>query len=548
MPYRQKWLLPLGMDLLHDPAFNKGTAFTEEERDALKLRGLLPPHVFTPEQQEERVMENFYRSDSDLQKYIFLMSLLDRNETLFYRILSKHVSEMMPIIYTPTVGEACKKYAHIFRRPRGLYISLNDRGRIKNVLANWPAQDVRIIVVTDGERILGLGDLGADGMGIPVGKLNLYTVCAGVDPARCLPITLDVGTENTALRSDPLYIGLSQPRARGAEFDEFIEEFVAAVEDRYPNVVLQFEDFGRTNAFRLLERFRDRLCVFNDDIQGTGAVALAGLMAAARYLEKPLATHRALFVGAGEAGVGIAKALSAKLVKEGLSEHDARGQCWMVDSQGLITSSRAKLEDHKRPFAHDYPPATDLLQVVAELKPSILIGASAQAGVFTEAVVREMASHCDRPIIFALSNPTSKAECTAEQAYSWTEGRGLFASGSPFPPVELDGHVHTSGQGNNAYIFPGVGLGAILSAARHVTDDMFMAAAETLSAIVDDQSLDSGCLYPPLSRMREISAQIAAAVIRTAQEQGLARKTLPEDLEEYARKMMYEPEYPDYMV
>ncbi len=545
MAYRQKWLLPLGMDLLHDPAFNKGTAFTETERDALKLRGLLPPRVFTVEQQEERVMENFRRSDSSLQKYIFLLSLLDRNETLFYRVVSNNIAEMMPIIYTPTVGEACKKYAHIFRRPRGLYISLNDRGRIQNVLANWPAQDVRIIVVTDGERILGLGDLGADGMGIPVGKLNLYTVCAGVDPARCLPITLDVGTENAELLADPLYIGLPQPRARGEEYDSFIEEFVSAVENRYPNVVLQFEDFGRANAFRLLERYRERLCTFNDDIQGTGAVALAGLMAASRHLQKPLAEHTALFVGAGEAGVGMANALTAQLIREGLSEKEARGRCWMVDSHGLVVSARENLEAHKQKFAHDHPPLANLDAVVAELKPSILVGASAQTGLFSEAIVREMADLCDRPIIFSLSNPTSKAECTAEQAYTWTGGRAIFASGSPFEPVELDGHRHVPGQGNNAYIFPGVGLGAILSAARHVTDDMFMAAAETLAAMVDDETLASGCLYPPLSQMHEISASIAATVMRTAKEQGLARRTLPDDLLDYARKMMYQPEYPD---
>lgn len=546
MPYRQKWLLPLGMDLLHDPVFNKGTAFTDEERDALKLRGLLPPRVFTAKEQEQRVLENFREADSDLQKYIFLMSLLDRNETLFYRLVIRHLPEMMPIIYTPTVGEACKRYAHIFRRPRGLYVSLNDRGRIRNVLANWPAQDVRIIVVTDGERILGLGDLGADGMGIPVGKLNLYTICAGIDPERCLPITLDVGTNNEELRSDPLYIGLSQPRARGEDYDAFMEEFVSAIEDRYPNVVLQFEDFGRTNAFRLLERYRDRLCSFNDDIQGTGAVALAGLIAAARFLNKPLAEHRALFVGAGEAGVGIAEALTAELMREGLSEADARARCVMVDSRGLIVQSRSDLELHKQPFAIDHAPMADLTEIVADIKPSILIGASAQPGMFTESVVREMARHSERPVVFALSNPTSKAECTAEQAYAWTAGRALFASGSPFPPVEIDGQKHVPGQGNNAYIFPGVGLGAILCAARHVTNEMFMAAAETVASMVDDESLEDGCLYPPLSRMRDISAAIAVSVIQCAQAEGLARKQLPDDLAEYVQKMMYVPEYPDY--
>jgi malate dehydrogenase (oxaloacetate-decarboxylating)(NADP+) len=548
VPYRQKWLLPMGPDLLHDPVLNKGTAFTEAERDALRLRGLLPPRVFTPDEQETRVMENFRSAESNLQKYIFLMALLDRNQTLFYRIVLRHVAEMMPIIYTPTVGEACKRYAHIFRRPRGLYISLNDRGRIQRVLANWPAQDVRIIVVTDGERILGLGDLGADGMGIPIGKLNLYTVCAGVDPDRCLPITLDAGTDNQELLNDSLYIGLSRPRARGAEYDEFIEEFVTAVEDRFPKVILQFEDFGRANAFRLLARYRDQLCAFNDDIQGTGAVALAGLLAASRLLNAPLTEQRLLFVGAGEAGVGIAHAVTAAMVKAGANEADARGRCWMVDSKGLVVQGRPNLEEHKQPFARDHAPETDLQAIVAEWKPTALIGASAQPGIFGEDIVRETAKHCERPIIFALSNPTAKAECTAEQAYAWTDGRALFASGSPFAPVDFNGKTHVPGQGNNAYIFPGVGLGAILAAARHVTDEMFMAAAETLARLVDEASLETGCLYPPLSKMRDISAAIAEGVMTTAQTQGLARKTLPDDLANYVREMMYEPDYPEYDV
>ena len=535
-----------GVDLLHNPALNKGTAFSEAERDALHLRGLLPPHVHTQEEQVMRVMENFHRKQDNLEKYIHLMALQDRNETLFYRVVLDHIEETMPIIYTPTVGEGCQAYGHIFRRPRGMYIAANDQGRVADVLRNWSCDDVRIIVVTDGERILGLGDLGAAGMGIPVGKLSLYTACAGVHPGLCLPVTLDVGTDNEPLLHDPLYIGIRQHRLRGEAYDALVDEFMAAAHEVFPHVLVQFEDFANRNAFRLLNKYRDRFCTFNDDIQGTGAVALAGLYSALRITGGQLPEQTVLFLGAGEAAIGIANLIVAAMVGEGLSEEEARGRCWLVDSGGLVVQDRAGLAGHKLPYAHAHAPLSDFLSAVEALKPTAIIGVSGQHGAFTQPVLAAMARLNEQPIIFALSNPTSKAECTAEQAYSWTEGRAIFASGSPFAPVTLEGKTYVPGQGNNAYIFPGVGLGAIACGARLVTDEMFFAAARALAEQVSESDLARGLIYPPLTEIREVSAGIAVAVAEVAYRRGLAAQPKPADLRAYMEAQMYVPSYQSY--
>jgi malate dehydrogenase (oxaloacetate-decarboxylating)(NADP+) len=539
--------LPTGIALLHDPILNKGTAFTEAERDALALRGLLPPHVCTPAEQAQRVLENFRRKPSALEKYINLTALHDRNETLFYRIVCDNPDEMLPIIYTPTVGLACQQFGHIFQRPRGLFVSIDDLGRVEQVLRNWPYRDVAMIVVTDGERILGLGDQGANGMGIPVGKLALYTACAGVDPRRCLPVVLDVGTNNPALLADPLYIGLARERVRGERYDALVDEFIEATQKVFPGVVVQFEDFANQNAFRLLRKWRDRICTFNDDIQGTAAVALAGVLAALRVTGQGLAEQRLLFMGAGEAATGIADLAVGAMVEEGLDEATARYRCWLFDSKGLVTAARTDLAEHKQPYAHEHRRIERFADAVRELQPTAIIGVAATAGTFTEEVVREMARINARPIVFALSNPTSKSECTAEQAYRWSDGRALFASGSPFDPVTLDGRSFVPRQGNNSYIFPGVGLGAIVSRARHVTDEMFMAAAHALVDQVSAADLAQGSLYPPLSKVREVSAHIAAAVARVAFDTGLAGVARPDDLLAFVKAQMYEPEYAQYV-
>jgi len=532
-----------GIDLLHDPLRNKGTAFSEGERDALGLRGLLPPRVLTIDDQERRVLANFERIRDQLDRYIYMIALQDRNETLFYRTVIDHVEQMLPIIYTPTVGEACRRFGNIFRRSRGLYVSDQDRGRVAELVANWPRKDIDVIVVTDGERILGLGDLGAYGMGIPIGKLSLYTACAGIHPARCLPVMLDVGTNNEALRADPLYIGLVQPRVRGDAYLELVEEFVRAVTEAFPGVLVQFEDFATENAFALLRRYRDRVTAFNDDIQGTAAVTLAGLLAAGRISGRPLVDQHLLFLGAGAAAVGIADLIVGAMVRDGLDEAAARSRCWFVDSKGLVVGSRTDLAQHKLPYAHDHAFIPDLLQAVQTLSPTGLIGVSAQPRTFTEPVLRAMAAANERPIVFALSNPTSKAECTAEEAYRSTEGRAVFASGSPFDPVEYAGRRHVPGQGNNAYVFPGVGLGVVVSKARRVTDEMFHAAARTLADRVLAESLERGTVYPSLTTIRSVSHAIAVAVAQVAYDAGLATRPRPADLDQAVRAAMYEPVY-----
>lgn len=535
-----------GVKLLHDPVRNKGTAFTEAERDLLGLRGLLPPRVHTQEQQVIRVLENLRSKTSDLERYIYLVSLQDRNETLFYRVVVDHLKEMMPLIYTPTVGLACQTYGHIYRRPRGLFLSADDRGRFSQVLRNWPHPDVRIIVVTDGQRILGLGDLGADGMGIPIGKLSLYTACAGIHPTQCLPITLDVGTDNPDLLHDPLYIGIQRKRIHGAAYDELIEEFVSSVLEVFPDSVIQLEDFATKNAFTLLERYRNRVCVFDDDIQGTAGVGLAGIFSALRLTGGNIRDTRFLFLGAGEAGIGMGQLIVAALKREGISEAEARRRCWFYDSRGLVTSDRTDLAAHKKAFAHDHAPCRDFLDAVRTLKPRAIIGVSGVPGSFSRPVLEAMAELNQRPIVFALSNPTSKSECTAEQAYAWTGGRAIFASGSPFDPVDYDGRTFVPGQGNNAYIFPGVGLGIIASRARHVSDEMFLVAADALAKEVSENDLRLGRIYPSLGRIRDVSANIALAVAEIAYERGLAPGERPNDLAQHIRSSMFYPGYTDY--
>jgi malate dehydrogenase (oxaloacetate-decarboxylating)(NADP+) len=538
---------PKGIDVLHDERLNKGIAFTEEERDALKLRGLLPPRVNDLKEQVERVLANFHAKPTPLEKYIFMIGLQDRNETLFYRTVIDNIDVMMPIIYTPTVGEACAKFGLIFRRPRGLYITARDRGRIAKILRNWPVKDVAIVVVTDGERILGLGDLGADGMGIPIGKLSLYTACAGVDPSHALPITIDVGTNNQDLLNDPLYIGLRQERLRGKEYDQLIDEFVRAVRKVFPGTLIQFEDFATANAFRLLHKYRGKICTFNDDIQGTAAVTLAGILGASRITGQNLTQQRLLFFGAGEAGVGIADLIVSAMVREGMSLEAAKDRMWFFDSKGLVVKSRKDLASHKKPFARDHAFLTDLLEAVRACRPTGIIGVSGKPQSFTEPIVREMAKINQRPIVFALSNPTSKAECTAEQAYTWTEGRAIYASGSPFDPVTFQGRTHVPTQGNNSYIFPGLGLGVILSGASHVTDDMFYTAARAVANMTTEPMLAKGSLLPPLEKIRDVSATIATAVAEYAWIEGLATKPRPDDIMAYVRAHMYDPKYELYV-
>ncbi|MCB8960777.1 MAG: NAD-dependent malic enzyme [Ardenticatenales bacterium] len=532
-----------GTQLLHDPDQNKGTAFSQQEREQFGLRGLLPPRIFSQGEQVQRVMDSFQRQTSDIEKYVFMMSLKDRNLGLFYRVVLDHLETMMPIIYTPTVGKACQLYSHIFQRSQGLYISAADRGHIAEIVHNWPHEDVRVVVVTDGERILGLGDLGADGMGIPVGKLALYTACAGIPPLSTLPITLDVGTNNEILRQDPLYVGLPQRRLRGAAYEELVEEFVTAVLARFPQALIQFEDFATDNAFHFLANYRERICMFNDDIQGTAGVTLAALYAAMRLTGGRLSEQRLLFLGAGEAGTGIADLVVSALGDEGVSAAVARRQCWFVDSRGLVVASRDDLAAYKLPYAHEHPFLPDFLTAVRTLKPTIIIGASGQPGLFNEAVLTEMAALNERPIIFSLSNPTSKSECTAEQAYRHTDGRAIFASGSPFAPVTWQGQTLAPAQGNNAYVFPGVGLGVLVSGARLVTDSMFMAAARTLAALTTPADLAEGRILPALSRIREVSAHIAVAVAEVAYAEGLAGVDRPVDLLTAVEQAMYWPYY-----
>ncbi|MDP1559044.1 MAG: NAD-dependent malic enzyme [Nitrosomonas sp.] len=531
-----------GKTLLDDPALTKSTAFSREERDRYGLRGLLPYDIADINKQKMRVLGSMRCKNSDIEKYIFLSALLERNQRLFYRTMIDHIEEIMPLVYTPTVGEACKEFAHIFRKPQGLYITPEDRGNIVSLFGNWPETDVRIIVITDGERILGLGDLGANGMGIPIGKIALYIACAGINPAQCMPVMLDVGTNNLSLRDDPLYLGYPFPRLTGDAYRSLVDEFVNAVQSCYPKALIQFEDFLTPNAFEFLDRYGKEVRCFNDDIQGTAAVTLAGVYTSGQITHKKFSDLTIMFLGTGSAASGIADLMVSAFCKIGLSEEQAKARLWFVDSKGLVVSGRKDIKPRIRPFAHDYP-ACSFLDAVSAIKPDVLIGATGVAGTFDENIIRKMTEFNEHPVIIALSNPTSHTECTAEEAYRWSGGRAVFASGSPFQAVKYGDKVFKPAQGNNAYIFPGIGLGMQASAARLVSPAMFLAAAEVLASTVLPEEINVGAIYPPLTRIREVSHAIAVAVCRVALSEGLAENDLPDDLPAFVRALMYEPGY-----
>lgn len=532
----------LGYDAINNGATNKSTAFTLEERQALGLRGLLPYNVCDQESQITRALENMRRKTRDIEKYIFLSALQGRNQHLYYRTVIDNIEEIMPLIYTPTVGQACKEFAHIFRQPKGFYITPDDKGSIREMLDNWPGDDVRVLVITDGQRILGLGDLGANGMGIPIGKLALYVACAGIDPDYCLPVMFDVGTNNQELLDDPLYLGYPHKRLEGKDYEDLMEEFVVAVQDKYPGVLIQFEDFLTPNAYKLLEIYRDRTLSFNDDIQGTAAVTLSGVYASTRISGHQFKDLRIMFLGAGSAATGIGDLMVAAFMEAGLSREEAQARLWFVDRKGLVVKSREKLAPHNVPYAHDHE-AMDFESAIKDIKPHILIGATGTPGIFTESVIKAMVELNERPAIFALSNPTSRAECTAENAYQWSDGKAIFTSGSPFDAVTHNGKLLKPGQGNNAYIFPGIGLGAIACRATTISDEMFLASARTLADMVDAKDLDTATLYPPLTDIREASLNIAVAVAEKAYEQNLAQEPKPENLREFIAEQMYDARY-----
>lgn len=531
-----------GYDIINNPALNISTAFSHEQRKQLGLQGLLPHKICSMEVQEQRVLENLRRKNLDIERYIFLVALMDRNEKLFYHTVLNNIEEIMPLIYTPTVGQACKEFAHIFRKPQGFYITPDDRGSIRQILDNWPEDDIRVIVVTDGQRILGLGDLGANGMGIPVGKLSLYCACAGIHPHQCLPVMLDVGTNNESLLNDPLYLGYPQHRIEGDDYLSLVEEFVSAVQHKFPKSLLQFEDFLTPNAYHLLNLYRDQVLSFNDDIQGTAAVALAGVYASTRLTNIAFKDLRVMFLGAGSAATGIGDLLVVALQAAGLDEASARQRLWFNDLGGLVVGSRDNLMSHNLPYAHQHE-QLNFIDAIKAIKPHILIGATGAPGTFTQEVIEAMSAINERPVIFALSNPTSRAECTAEQAYTWSNGQAIFSSGSPFDPVELDGKQFKPGQGNNAYIFPGIGLGAIACEASTITDEMFLAAAHSLADVVTEKDLNHGSLYPPLSDIRTVSKAIAVDVASKAFEQGVAQIERPDDLEAHIESLMFKANY-----
>ena len=534
---------PTGFKVLNSASLNKGTAFTSEERDKYKLHGLLPPTINTLESQLDRALKNMRRKYYDIERYVFLKSLQGRNERLFYKLVMDNIEEVMPLIYTPTVGQACNEFGRLFRRPRGMYLSLQEKGHIKEVMDNWPYKDIRVIVVTDGERILGLGDLGANGMGISIGKLALYVACAGIHPSQCLPVMLDVGTNNEEYLEDDLYLGLHQKRVTGDEYYEFVDEFIRASTQLFSNVLIQFEDFLTPRAYALMNKYKNETLCFNDDIQGTAGVALAGLYASTRISNIPFAELRILFLGAGSAATGIADLICYALQKEGLSEQQARERLWFVDKDGLLVQSRHDLSEHNLPYLVNESPMS-FSETIEHFRPHVLIGATGSPGTFSQEVIEHMYRINSRPTIFALSNPTSHAECTAEQAYLWSQGRAIFASGSPFDEVQYKGETYKPGQGNNAYIFPGIGLGAVACNAKLIDDDMFLVAAKELANQVSEEDLMCGTLYPPLNEIREISANIAEVVINYAYENNLAQlHPKPENVKEYLLNYMYDPTY-----
>ncbi len=534
-----------GVNVLRNPYVNEGTAFSKEAREKLKLRGLLPPRILTIELQAKRFMERVRETDDNLVKYELLDSLRHRNRTLYFYVLINHIEELMPIVYTPTVGKACMDYDHIFRNTDGLYVSIEDKGQVAELVSNCPQENVDIIVVTDGERILGLGDLGTGGMGIPKGKLSLYTACAGIHPERSLPVCIDVGTNNPALLKDPLYLGLQHPRVDGDAYYELLEEFILAVRKRWPGVLIQFEDFANRHAFKLLEIWRDKVTCFNDDIQGTASVTVSGFMSATKAKGTKVSDEKILFLGAGEAALGCSNLLVQAMIAEGLTEQQARDRIFLFDSKGLVVSSRDNLSHDKALYAKDVEPCTTFLEAIETVKPTAIVGLAAQSGAFNAYVLGAMARLNERPIIFALSNPTSKAECTAREAYTYTEGRCLFACGSPFPPVELNGKTFVPRQGNNSYVFPGIGLGALYTKASLIPDGVFLAAARALTETVTDEDLANGSLFPSLTEVRSVSRHIAQRVAEYCLESGIAQIEKPADLTAALEDYMYKPKYLD---
>ena len=531
-----------GAAVFHCPLTNKGVAFTEKEREELGLSGLLPTAVSTNDQQVERMHEILDRFEKPIDKALVLDSLHATDEDLYFRLLTRYTAEYMPVVYTPTVGEYCQRFSHIFRYPRGLFISYQHAGHVRDVIERAPNKEVDVIVVTDGERILGIGDQGINGMGIPIGKLALYTACAGIDPAKTLPVVLDVGTNREEYLSDPLYLGLRKPRSRGPEYRALVDEFIAEARRRWPNVLIQFEDFGNQNAFKLLADYQEKILCFNDDIQGTASVVVSGLYSAMRIKKEKLTDQMFLFFGAGEAACGIANLIADALVSEGMTREEALKHCALFDSKGLVTKSRMdELAAHKKPFAHDYAKCTDFVEAIKMIKPTGIIGVAAQPRTFTTEVLQEMAKLNERPIIFALSNPTSRAECTAEEAYRVTKGKALYASGSPFAPVEYEGKTFVPRQGNNSYVFPALGLGAVFSRSKWMPDGMFLVAAKKLAELVTDADLEQGSLYPSLDDIRPVSVKIGAAVAAYAYDNGLAGNERPQDLEKAVEAFMYRP-------
>lgn len=529
-------------DVLHNRTLNKSVAFTKEEREQLGLRGLLPHSIANQDMQVTRVLNNLKRKEYDIERYILLSALQDRNQKLFYRVVIEHIEEIMPLIYTPTVGQACKEFSHIFRESKGFYITPDDKGVIHEILDNWPEKDIKIIVVTDGQRILGLGDLGANGMGIPIGKLALYIACAGIKPHQCLPVMLDVGTNNEEILNDVLYLGYPQKRLKGDAYFALVEEFVLAVQEKYPDALIQFEDFLTPNAYALLNKYKERVLCFNDDIQGTAAVALAGVYASTRITKHNFSELKIMFLGAGSAATGIADLMVSAFMEAGLSEEEAYQRLWFVDINGLVVSHRDDLMEHNMPYAHDYKPL-NFSDAIDAIKPNVLIGATGAPGTFTKEVIQQMAAINDRPVIFALSNPTSRAECTAAEAYEWSKGKAIFASGSPFKKVDINGKEFRPGQGNNAYVFPGIGLGAISAKARIIPDDLFLTAAKRLAELVEQDDIDHGSLYPKLTNIRRLSLEIATAVAEKTFEMGLAQIDKPKDLKAAILDYMFNPKY-----
>ncbi len=531
-----------GYALLQDPDQSKSFSYSSQERQELGLRGLLPWKQRTMQEELDICMEAIQQKESDLEKYIYLAGLQDRDERLFYKFVESNIKMIMPLIYTPTVGLACQKFSHIRRKTRGFYVTPADKGNVRSMLDNWHQDDVQVVVVTDGQRILGLGDLGANGMGIPIGKLSLYTACARIASTKCLPIMLDVGTNTESLWEDPGYLGWPHARITGQEYEDLVEELVIALNDKFPHLLIQFEDFLTPNAVSLLHKYRDRVLCFNDDIQGTAAVSLAGVLASSRVTGTEFKDLKILFLGAGSAATGIGELIAAELQSQGVSRADAYSKLWFVDSHGLITTSRDDLASHKKPFAQDVAP-NDFQGALELHRPHILIGATGRGGTFDEKIIRTMCAMNERPVIFAQSNPTSRAECTAEQAYTWSNGKALFVSGSPFDPFELNGKVHFTGQGNNAYIFPGVGLGAIAAQASSIPESMFQVAAHSVANYVSEDDLAKGSLYPPLEEIQAVSKVIACDVVKEALRLGLAQAKNLSDVDAAVSAAQWDPAY-----